>query len=737
MTAKILKRLDDHIRNLETRNYSPASWILGLIAIILVRNILEGFLEEKHIIGLHETITISLIDFFLQNTLFFIALFLTLSILFHLLGKTPIQDVVRPLTYYYAIIIVVPFIDFLVSRGQGFYLGYPVTSESAWQIIVHFFNPFFTLEGISVGLRIEVFTACVFGALYVYRKSFSLVRAVLTPITIYLAVLFHGFFPFLSGVIIKLIFQLPGDFSTLEETFKDIFLTGESLPYSGLRFSLLWLFWISYLVLLWFYRFDKRALSHWLRRIWSGGILHYPVVVSFGLLIGYIILRVPAQHILANPFGVISVFTVLLLSFLTGIVIDTLGIHFQQERAVESRQASSLPYQQFIVVFLFSLSLLLMLLIDVTVLILLFSIYSLAYLLYRAPFFLASYYLVSVLLLTGIDMLLIFQGVFLFGGVRTPMIISPVIIAVMILASFSLSLFLQATSYPEADSVTRKSVIGTGRGKSILLVSVLLLWGLIAILLSDSLLFFTSLFFFVVLAGGWFLLSKAIVVNRLVFYSFWALITIFLAQKPDLWENYGQQILRHEKLSAARKAFEDGRYYQAIEHYNQMLEMEDNISQTSIFLELGISYLKIENYHAAAEVFEKYLNQNPFSKDALMGKAIALEKLGHLENSLDIYVSLLQRGFSEPRIVLMYGMTLFEAGRYAEALLQYDKIDYMKGSIPYICIYRGDVLLKLKKYELARDSYRETFNLSTDSKIRRLAQFRLDMLPKLEKSGSQ
>lgn len=721
MLNRLITKLDKHLTNLENRDFSPFYWFTGLISIIVTRNILEGLLEEKHVIGLHETLTISLIDFFLQNTLFFLALFLSLAIVFHLLTKLPINRVSKPLLYYYTIILSVPFIDFFISRGSGYYLGYPVTIETAGQVIIHFFNPEISLSGISFGLRIEVLLACIAGAMYVYRCTTSILRTIIAPFIIYFIVILTGFYPFISGVFIKIVFQIPGSFATLNSNLKDIFFMGEALPYVGLRLSLMWLFWISYLLLLYFYFYDREQFSKFIHSFWVKYAFQFPFMVGFGILLSSICITTSAKYFFSHPFGVLATIGLLMSSILLGRFYSYLKISgiLSLKKKEDNAEINIYNISSFAELVLFIIMICFVIIIYLPSIILLFSLFALAILLFTVPFNLYRFMFIKISIETTINIILILIGSYLLSGVRLLTILSPRVIFMLFLLTFSLSILNEISNKKFTFATVMFLTIAGGTNfLSFVPIGGLkhIIYPLLSIIIMSFFLFFSH--------KNKFILSWSLIL------LLWITPLGLLAKDAHHWQNYSEKFVKQDKLTLARMNFDKGRYYQAIEQFRQIEELNSSSEPSSFSIELGISYLKVKDYQNALVAFDKYLEHNPFSKDALVGEAISFEKLGYLPKSLEIYQSMVKNNIAGPRVFLMYGVALFKTGHYKEALNQYEHIKILDKSLPQIWVHIGDALAAMEKYPEAEKAFKHTLSLSIKPSLKKLVMKRLQLLHK-------
>lgn len=708
-----LRKIKKHIEELEKKDHTLFHWVILLFSFIFLRNILEGLLEEKHIIGLHENLVISLIDFFLQNSFFFIALYLSLLLLFSLMAKTEIDKVARTLTLYFSIILIVPLIDFFVSRGDGYYLGYPVSADSVLNVFINFFNPAVRLDGISIGLRIEVFLACCVSCLYVFVKSRSLVRTIIVPFFLYIIVLIHGFFPFFCGILIKITFQVPGTFEGLNEIMKDIFFRGEPLPYPGLRLSILWLLWIFYLLLLVFYRWDREKLAIYLRLMLGLESLKTALCIAVGLISSYQFLYVPAKHFLSHPFGIISLIVLFLLSLLGGFLISLaaresgrLTVKFPHSRNNLFDGATPLVSTlSFLLLFLF------LIIIRVPALLLFISILTIQFLIHFPPLQLRRFPIPHIIMTTASDTMLFLLGAFIIGGLQTPQYLPAVILVIFVIQAITVN------TYSDYLRTRQYFTVKTEKFGNIVF---LFLLGFVLVLInvlfySPALPYLTVTVYVVVTIS--FLLSQQRTA-ALVILLIWLPLCFGILQSSDQWGFHDNEKIQENLLHDARNHFSNGRYSRALSLFKQVLEIDPSMQHTTLPYESGIAALNTGSYLEALQYFDIYLKFFPTSVDAFIGQSVALEKAGYLEQALNQYQSLIESGFEDPKIHLMFGLALFRSGNFEEALSQFDKIKAPEETFPRLLLYRGEILHKLGRNDEADETFRKLLDLPVPQRLK-------------------
>ena len=159
-------------------------WILAFLSISFIRNFFEGALESSHTIGVNESAAVSFSRMFIHFNLEWITLFAGLIIILHIAARTPVKTLFNITLFFFAVIIIVPFIDFFFYYPGGSKVEYLYTTEEYVKCLKFFFVPGINV-GVSAGVRIEVFLACLFSCSYIWLKTDSGLRAIAGAATIY------------------------------------------------------------------------------------------------------------------------------------------------------------------------------------------------------------------------------------------------------------------------------------------------------------------------------------------------------------------------------------------------------------------------------------------------------------------------------------------------------------------------------------------------------------------------
>ncbi len=299
----------------------PWSWIALLLTWIILRNLLEGVLERPGMLGFDWREDVSLAMMVLHFPLFYLTLFLLLSLWIHVTSGRPMARVVRAVSLAYAVLLLAPVIDGIVSGGPGYDLRY-LTGPGGF--LIHFWNPLRAIDEVSPGQRVEIALACLLAAWYAWIALRSreerltpdapagalragipavLLRAFGTALGVYVISAVLGMWPALAARLAAP--WQPGEMSAYESVFRmGGLVSGES---RRLAVSLSIPALAALPVFLW--RLDPGLFSPVVRRLPWTRVLHYSAVVPLGCYLGYLVFRDYLPGLFANPLDWVAAFT--------------------------------------------------------------------------------------------------------------------------------------------------------------------------------------------------------------------------------------------------------------------------------------------------------------------------------------------------------------------------------------------------------------------------------------------
>ncbi|MBD3237281.1 MAG: hypothetical protein GF330_11290, partial [Candidatus Eisenbacteria bacterium] len=282
-----------------------AAWVLLLLGWILARNLLESVLEPGYQLGFDWRGEISFGMFFLHFPLFYLTLFAGLLLWFHLWTGKPLSRIARVLARGFALLLIAPLIDLLVSHGRGFALRYLLgLSSDLWR----FWDPRAGLEIVSPGQRLEILAGCVLAGIYGWsslRRPPSrtargggwrgLLGALLGAGGLFLIAAFLGSWPSLLAELAR----TAGE--SLPEAYERIFQLGGLIPSESRRhaLALLVLLLPFAVVLLW--RADRARFRVIAGQLSWTRLLHYTGLAPAGAVLAHLVYREHLPIAFRNP----------------------------------------------------------------------------------------------------------------------------------------------------------------------------------------------------------------------------------------------------------------------------------------------------------------------------------------------------------------------------------------------------------------------------------------------------
>lgn len=305
----------------------PWSWIALLLVWVVLRNLLEGVLERPGVLGFDWREDVSLAMMVLHFPLFYIALFLLLSLWIHLTSGRPMASVVRAVSLAYGVLLLAPVVDGLVSGGPGYDLRY-LTGPGGF--LIHFWNPLRAVNEVSPGQRVEIALACLLAALYAWtarrsrrepadagapappagvqtghRRSgvpAAMAAAAGAGIGVYIISAALGMWPALAARLAT--FTNPGELTAYESVYRmGGLIAGES---RRLAVSLSLPALAALPLFLW--RLAPDRVRPILRGLPWTRLLHYSAAAPLGCWLGYLVFRDHLPGLFANPLDWVAAF---------------------------------------------------------------------------------------------------------------------------------------------------------------------------------------------------------------------------------------------------------------------------------------------------------------------------------------------------------------------------------------------------------------------------------------------
>jgi len=180
---------------IEDAERSPLPWGYSLatfLALVLARNLLEGALGPNGSIGFVYFSSPSALMVLDHFVFFYGSLYLSFALVLSMLTRERIGRVMNVMTPAWALLLIPPVLDFILTSGEGLKITYVLELRP---VVLRFFDPRVSFETISPGQRVEILGACLLAAAYVRLKTRNWARTVSGFIAVYLVLALHGVLP--------------------------------------------------------------------------------------------------------------------------------------------------------------------------------------------------------------------------------------------------------------------------------------------------------------------------------------------------------------------------------------------------------------------------------------------------------------------------------------------------------------------------------------------------------------
>lgn len=288
---KILERLISSVGAISVRRA-----ILLVFTWIFLRVFFEGVFEATHRIGFSSFSYKMLLSYFVHFPLFYLNLFLLLVIVIAYLTREPVAQVTKVASVGVAIILFVPVLDWLISRG--YLITYPLRLESYF---INFLNPVASLAdiGVSPGQRITIVLISFLIAIYVYARTRVLLRALFSLLVcLSLMVVFGGLTTLLAANRPELVYGSGGVLYTDTQKYCAVYI-------------------LIFIVLLFVYLFmlNRQIAGSILKSRRLERVLFYGGLTVFGFAIALAQRGVAFRSDIFNYLGIVIMFLSLALGF--------------------------------------------------------------------------------------------------------------------------------------------------------------------------------------------------------------------------------------------------------------------------------------------------------------------------------------------------------------------------------------------------------------------------------------
>lgn len=468
---------------IESDNTGLHYWLIAFVAVVFVRNFLEGALEAQHSLLAPEL-------FFVDFLALYVLLFLGLLILLRILTKASLESLIKVLVVLFILIITVPIIDFFVSSGNGYWTK---SLRGGAGYLVENFTTYFS-TGATIGQKIEALAFGSLLAIYLFIKTKNPLKTAAGIMASYLIFFSFAAVPSLIYLLSNLFFSNPLAYSisAVRGEFLGgslaLYITGEVINSVVMVIILLELAALLYLS-------DKRVFNFVKKSIRPLRLVHYTMLAGFGLLMGFYV----AGGFKYDLYNFLFSLTFLLSAATAYQFASSVNDFFDMDmhtRLKIPQKAGDLKNIKILAVTLLVMSLLLAYPLGVDVVIVMATFASLSYAYSAPPLRLKKYPILASLTLASCALTMVLGGFAVFAKEETIMLFPPSI-AMAILVVYTLG-----TNYKDLKDVkldkenkvyTIPVLLGERKGKAVVALMTISSFLLVPLILGISALWLPSL----------------------------------------------------------------------------------------------------------------------------------------------------------------------------------------------------------------------------------------------------
>jgi len=275
-------RLLAAVTALERSPLHPAYWALAFVALVTLRNLLEGALGPTGSVGFvyHASPSaLMVLDHFL---FFYASVFLAVALVLAALARERVGSVMKVMTPAWALVLLPPFLDHLLTGGHGATITYLTDLSS---VFVRFFDPRASFERVSQGQRVEIVAACALAFVYVRLKTRSWPRSILAFAGVYVVLAAHGILPMAYARLFGRALAASG--ASPEIVYRAAFKAGGIVADESRKLALLFLMSSTLLGCLAYALHAPRKAAAFVRNVRPLRSVHYVGMAAFGIACGW------------------------------------------------------------------------------------------------------------------------------------------------------------------------------------------------------------------------------------------------------------------------------------------------------------------------------------------------------------------------------------------------------------------------------------------------------------------
>jgi 4-hydroxybenzoate polyprenyltransferase len=187
-----LRLVNEFFNNIKSIKFNLGAFFISLLSIIYIRTFFEDLFESKHLIAPMDNFYDNSVEL-LHVTFSWISVFLSALLIINLFDKDKIENSAKIVLSFFPIIIIVPFLDMFVFQSGE--ILYETNFDNFWFKYLNLFDYTHHFNGVTSGVRIEIFLIVILSFFYVYTATSKFRNALFASLLLYTMIFFYGYLP--------------------------------------------------------------------------------------------------------------------------------------------------------------------------------------------------------------------------------------------------------------------------------------------------------------------------------------------------------------------------------------------------------------------------------------------------------------------------------------------------------------------------------------------------------------
>lgn len=151
---------------------------------------------------------------------------------------------------------------------------------------------------------------------------------------------------------------------------------------------------------------------------------------------------------------------------------------------------------------------------------------------------------------------------------------------------------------------------------------------------------------------------------------------------------------------------------EALQHLLYLSKMYTN--DEGIFYNLGIVYEKLKNFHKAKEAYEKALEIDPESIDAIYNLGLVYTELKEYQKAIMCFEMVIESDKEDSNSYFNLGLVYFKMENFLRAVEYFQKTIDLNDDDIYAHFYIGNIMKEFGDLEAAREKFKKVLSISPD-----------------------